>query len=528
MKRFIALSTIALLLLAAAPDTPKLTDRQRALHALNRLAFGPRPGDVDRVMKDGVDVWIEQQLHPERIPDSTVEARLKDMPTLQMTNGNMMEKYYKPIVEARRAKKEGDNDAAIKELRQQNREVLGDLVGQRILRAAQSDRQLNEVLVDFWFNHFNVFAGKGIDRFLLTSYERDTIRPHIWGRFEDLLLATAKSPAMLFYLDNALSSAAPENRSALANRMIEQRRPDMMKKGGLNENYARELMELHTLGVDAGYTQKDVTELARVLTGWTIDRNSGTFIFRRALHDTKEKTVLGVRFPAGGGQEEGEKMIHILAHHPATARRVAYKLAQRLVADEPPKALVDRAAKTFLDTDGDLRQTVKAIISSAEFWDPKVYRAKIKTPFEYAISAIRATNATIDDPRPIARGLQQAGEPLYGSQPPTGYSDKSDAWVNTGALMNRLNFALALAANKLPGVHTDVVALIPAEAAAQAGTSVEALAAALTGGDLSSETRKTISARILERKSPAEDPWDNTQLPTIAGLILGSPEFQRQ
>ena len=529
MKRTLVL-TLGVLLLAGASSDVKLTERQRALHALNRLAFGPRPGDVDKLVKDGVDVWIDQQLHPDAIPDRAVEARLEQMPTLKMTNADMMSKYYRPIVEARRAKKEGEAEdpAMRREMQQQNREVIGSLNAQRILRAAESERQLNEVMADFWLNHFNVFAGKGIDRFLLTTYERDTIRPHMWGRFEDLLMATAKAPAMLFYLDNALSSAPPENRSRFAQRAIEMRRPEMAKKGGLNENYAREIMELHTLGVDAGYTQKDVTELARVLTGWTIDRQTGTFIFRPMLHDAGEKTVLGVRFPAGGGMDEGEKMIHILAHHPATAHHIAYKLAQRLVADDPPKALVDRVAKRFLETDGDLRETVKAVINSPEFWDPAVVNAKVKSPFEYVISAIRATNATIDDPLPIARALQQAGEPLYGAQPPTGYSDRADAWVNTGALMNRLNFALALAANKMPGVHTDVVSLIPTEAASEPERSVDALAAALTGGDLTADTRKTIKSRILDRKAPAEDPWDNTQLPMIAGLILGSPEFQHQ
>jgi uncharacterized protein (DUF1800 family) len=529
MKRAISLALGVLLLAGASSDIKKLTERQKALHALNRLAFGPRPGDVDRVLKDGLDVWIDQQLHPERIPDRAVEARLQNMPTLKMSNADFMTKYYKPLQEARKAKKEGEADPqALKEMQKQNKEVVGDLVAQRIVRAADSDRQLNEVMFDFWFNHFNVFAGKGIDRFLLTSYERDTIRPHMWGRFEDLLLATAKSPAMLFYLDNAQSVAAPENRSKFTQRMIENRRPDMAKKGGLNENYAREIMELHTLGVDAGYSQTDVTELARVLTGWTIDRQTGTFVYRPAMHDTGAKTVLGVRFRAGGGMEEGEKMIHILAHHPATARHIATQLAQRLVSDDPPKALIDRVAKKFLDSDGDIRETVKAVIDSPEFWDPNVYRAKVKSPFEYVISAMRATNASVDDPLPIARGLQQAGEPLYGAQPPTGYSDKADAWVNTGALMMRLNFALALASNKLPGIHADVVALIPADDAAQADKSVDALAGALTGGELSADTRKTIKARILDRKSPEEDPWDNTQLPMIAGLILGSPEFQRQ
>jgi uncharacterized protein (DUF1800 family) len=540
---------IAFAMLTGATSDTKLTDRQRALHALNRLAFGPRPGDVDAVMKDGVNTWIEQQLHPEAIPDRAVEARIASLPTMAMSNAQIVKTYYEPVLMARKKAnaeaKDGDVDKKdvrrelMREIPADKRPqiVMNDLLTERIVRAAESDRQLNEVMVDFWMNHFNVFAGKGIDRFLLTSYERDVIRPHIWGRFEDLLLATAKSPAMLFYLDNARSVAAPENRPAIAQR-IGRRAMEMNpqlknRQGGLNENYAREIMELHTLGVDAGYTQKDVTELARVLTGWTItgERDGGqgaAFIFRPMLHDAGSKTVLGVRFPAGGGIEEGQKMIQVLAHHPATAHHIALKLCQRLVAGDPPPALVNRVAAKFLATDGDLRETVRAVISSPEFWDPKSYRAKVKSPFEYAISAIRAVNAQITDATPIARALQQIGEPLYGAQPPTGYSDKADVWINTGALMNRLNFALALASNKLPGVHGDVVALIPAKQAADASQSVDALAQALTGGNLTEETRNTIKSRIVQRKAPTEDPWDNTQLPTVAGLILGSPEFQRQ
>jgi len=533
----------------------RLTDRQRALHALNRLAFGPRPGDVDAVMKDGVNTWIEQQLHPEGIPDRAVQARVDSLPTMRLSNAQIMRTYYAPVLAARKEAKAEAKDGEIdkKEARrefmrdvppnQRPQVVMNELVEQRILRAAESDRQLNEVMVDFWMNHFNVFSGKGIDRFLLTSYERDVIRPHIWGRFEDLLMATAKSPAMLFYLDNARSIAAPENRPREPQRyygwgfgrgrMMARPQQQNKQQGGLNENYAREIMELHTLGVDAGYTQKDVTELARVLTGWTItnQRDGGegaAFIFRPRLHDAGAKTVMGIRFAPGGGMEEGERMIHVLAHHPATAHHIAYKLCQRLVADEPPPALVDRVAKRFLATDGDLREMVRAVIASPEFWDPASYRAKVKSPFEYTISAVRAVNAQITDPSAIARSLQQIGEPLYGAQPPTGYSDKADVWINTGALMNRLNFALSLAANKLPGVHGDVVSLIPAGQAADASHSVEALALALTGGTLTEETRSTIKSRIVERKAPSEDPWDNTQLPTVAGLILGSPEFQRQ
>jgi uncharacterized protein (DUF1800 family) len=435
MKR-LALPVIALLLTTGLSKDSKLTQNQKAVHVLTRLAFGPRPGDVDKVVEQGIDVWINQQLHPDCIPDRAVDTRLEAMPTLQMSNGAIMDTYYKPLVQARRARKADDATAhtpELREARQRGREVVEDLVAQRIIRAAESDRQLNEVMLDFWFNHFNVFIGKGPDRFMLTSYERDTIRPAIWGHFEDLLTATAKSPAMLFYLDNARS-----------------------RGGALNENYAREIMELHTLGVDAGYTQRDVTELARIFTGWTIDQRSGTFIFRPRLHDSGEKTVLGVHFRAGGGIEEGQRMIHILAHHPATAHHIALQICQRLVSDDPPSALVDRVAKKFLATDGDLRETVRAVIDSPEFWDPKDYRAKVKSPFEYVISAVRAVNATVNNPLPIARALQQIGEPLYGAQPPTGYSDRAEVWLNTGALMNRLNFAVALANNQMPGVRASV------------------------------------------------------------------------
>jgi len=544
MKRalLLLLSTLLPVLLLGTSDS-KLTERERAMHALDRLAFGARPGDVDRVLQIGVDAWIDQQLHPERIADRALDARLAQYATLRMSDAEIAEKYYAPILEARKEAKNAADPAEMKkELRarltpdQRPRVVVEELQSQRILRAAESERQLNEVLVDFWMNHFNVFAGKGVDRFLLTGYERDTIRPRIYGRFEDLLMATAKSPAMLFYLDNARSVAAPENRPApqrtamrggfggfggrgtIAPMMRPNGAGQAAQKGGLNENYARELMELHTLGVDGGYTQKDVTELARVLTGWTIERpkQGGGFVFRRQLHDAGAKTVLGVHFPAGGGIEEGERMIKLLAHHPATAHHIAYQLCQRLVADEPPPALVDRVANRFLATDGDLRETVKAVVYSPEFRDPRYYRAKVKSPFEYTISAVRALGATIDDPLPLARGLQQGGEPLYGAQPPTGYSDKADAWVNSGALLNRINFALALADNKLPGVRSDVRTLVDPDTAMDGDRSVDALAQALTGGVLTTETRNTIKQRR------------SASLPTIAGLILGSPEFQKQ
>lgn len=532
MKRRLLTGAVLLVVLVSfTATTKKLTERERALHALNRLAFGARPGDVDRVVKDGVDVWIAQQLHPEAIPDRAVDARLAAYPTLEMSDAEILETYYKPILEARKEAKAAAEagqvvypKAMLAELRKEippekrPQRVVQELTDQRLIRAVDSDRQLNEVMVDFWFNHFNVFSGKEIDRFLLTSYERDVIRPHIWGRFEDLLMATAKSPAMLIYLDNARSVAAPENRPQRPQRFMAPRAQNA-NRGGLNENYAREIMELHTLGVDGGYTQRDVTELARVFTGWSLTRpqqGDASFVFRHNLHDMGSKTVFGVHFPAGGGMEEGERMIHILAHHPATAHHIAYQLCQRLVSDDPPPALVNHVAKRFLDTDGDLRETVKAVIDSPEFWDPKYYDAKVKSPFEYVASAVRAIGGHLDDPAPLARSLQQMGEPLYGAQPPTGYSERASAWVNTGALLARLNFALALAGNKMPGVHADVASLIPS------GTDkpVDALALALTGGEISTATRQTIRSRV------GED--DTMQIPTIAALILGSPEFQRQ
>jgi uncharacterized protein (DUF1800 family) len=489
MNRLLPIAALALL---AAAAQSQLTEQQRALHALNRLGFGARPGDVERVTRIGVDRWIDQQLHPERIDDGAVDGQLARYQTLQLSDDQVMQQFAKPILAARRAKKKDASAEDLQAMRekippsQRPQRLIAELSAQRLVRAAESERQLNEVLVDFWMNHFNVYAAKGLDRYLIASYERDTIRPRVWGRFEDLLLATAQSPAMLFYLDNARSRA-----------------------GAINENYAREIMELHTLGVDGGYTQKDVTELARVFTGWSMSRPQDSrmeFVFRTRLHDRGAKTVLGVHIAPNGGMDEGERMIRFLARQPATAHHLATKLCQRLVSDTPPPALVERVAQRYLATNGDLRETVRAIVTSPEFWDARNYRAKVKSPFEYAVSAIRATGATIDNPLPLARELKTIGEPLYFAQPPTGYSDKSDAWVNSGALLARLNFALALAGNKMPGVHVDVAKL---------GTSTDALALVLTGGQLTDETKKTIAAR-------GNDP----QL--TAGLILGSPEFQRQ
>jgi uncharacterized protein (DUF1800 family) len=548
--------------LSAAPgstEAPPLTAREKALHALNRLGFGPRPGDVDRVLAMGVDAWIVQQLNPESIPDRLVAAKVKDLSTLSMSRAELFDTFERPLREALQERKRelaekdgaaaGADTAAIdfEKLKERippekrPRRIIEELAAARVLRAAYSERQLNEVMVDFWMNHFNVYAAKGLDRVFMTSFEQDAIRPHIWGRFEDLLMATAKSPAMLFYLDNAQSAAAEDQRPprpmrgslrrVLFANEDETAAPKKKRASGLNENYARELMELHTLGVDGGYNQKDITELARVLTGWSIDRRGGEpggFLFRPRVHDIAAKTVLGHLFPPGGGIEEGEMMIQILAHHPATARHIARQLVERLVADDPPQELVERVARKFLATDGDLRQTVRAIVESTEFYDPRYYRAKVKSPFEYAVSAVRAAGGQTDGALPVLKAIAQMGEPLYLCQPPTGYSDASAAWVNTGALMARLNFALALAANKIPGTEMDVERLVDRQDAGDPKKSVGALARALAGGELSDETRETIEKRLQSIPAPSTDPSANTQLPLVAGLILGSPEFQRQ
>ncbi|MGE5838190.1 MAG: DUF1800 domain-containing protein, partial [Acidobacteriota bacterium] len=471
---------------------PAKPDAKAITHVLNRIGFGPRPGDVERVQEMGLSAYIDQQLHPERIADPAMDARLTEFETLSM-DARVIGQQFAMADEMRRmvqrqqaqqapppAPKTTDPStpaapavpprqqlpAEVRLLQMSAQNVTQELMQAKLLRAAMSERQLQEVLTDFWFNHFNVFIGKGQVRQYLTDYEQNVIRPHVLGSFRELLGATAHSPAMLFYLDNFQSASPnqtvtispemerrlndprirPEQRQQIMIRLEQLRRPQQRQGRGLNENYARELMELHTLGVDGGYTQKDVIEVARALTGWTIDqpRGGGGFLFRPQMHDADEKTILGVHFPKGGGQEEGERVLDVLAKHPSTAHHIAFKLAQRFVADEPPKALVDRAAKKFLDTKGDLREVTKLIITSPEFFAAEAYRAKVKTPLEFVVSAIRASGATVVNAQPLVAQMRELGMPLYGCQPPTGYSMTADAWVNTGALLNRMNFAVQL------------------------------------------------------------------------------------
>jgi uncharacterized protein (DUF1800 family) len=557
--------SLGILAYAKNPDSARqffkqLPKDQKMLQALNRLTFGPRPGDVEKVRAMGLKKWVDLQLHPGQIAENPVlSAKLKEMDTLTMSSEDLVRNYPTPQMvkqmvsgqmpfptdpdrrmliqklvvryeqqqqaqgaaagangaananaadrqplrdllspaqiqalragspEARMAAfnalpKDKQDDvlaalpagmrqamfaAASPDLRRKiamangpQQVVARDLMESKLLRAVYSNRQLDEVLSDFWFNHFNIFLDKGADRYMITEYERDVIRPHVLGKFRDLLEATAKSPAMLFYLDN-WQSVGPNSPQFRGGGNQPQRR-------GLNENYGRELMELHTLGVDGGYTQKDVTEVARCFTGWTIlqPQRGGKFTFNARVHDNGEKTVLGVTIPAGGGMQDGEKVLDILSRNPATAHFISKKLAMRFVADDPPASLVDRMAQTFLKTDGDLREVMRTMLMSKEFWSAGAYRSKMKSPLEMVASAVRAVNGDVDYATALTNQVAQLGEPLYRKIEPTGYSNSGKEWLNSAGLLARMNFALQLADNKVPGVKVATVQAAAGDAAA--------------------------------------------------------------
>jgi uncharacterized protein (DUF1800 family) len=400
--------------------------------------------------------------------------------------------------------------------------VAMDLTEGKLLRAVYSNRQLQELMVDFWFNHFNVFLNKGADRYTVPTYERDAIRPHVFGKFHDLLLETAKSPAMLFYLDN-WQSVAPERANVGA-------RPNGRPKRGLNENYGRELLELHTLGVEGGYTQHDVVEIARCFTGWGIagPKKGGTFEYNDKVHDKGQKVVLGHVIPAGGGMGDGLTVIDILSHHPSTARFISIKLARRFVADDPPPSLVAHMAKTFLKTKGDLREVVRTMLTSVEFWSEGAYNAKIKTPFEMIASALRATNADLTSGYALASELQKLGEPLYRKLEPTGYSAANSEWVSSGALLGRMNFALGLAHNRYPGATVDLPGW-----ETSASSDPIAFVRSLLERDPSPQTTSAIE-KIMNDPSMRAQLASSAKLPDaqlsslVAGIALGSPEFQHR
>jgi len=604
-----------------------LTEDEAILQALNRLGFGPRPGDVERVKEMGLQKWIDQQLRPDSINDSALEARLDRFPTLNMSSAKLVDEFPQPQVAARR---EGisieeyrkEQQARMQEVLQANRTEDGDpnlMNGQiqakfenvdsdanppkgkgqgkgeggfgnqmfnyteihtpqrivaelsmaKVTRAVYSERQLEEEMVDFWYNHFNVFAAKGADRWLITSYERDAIRPHAMGKFRDLLEATAKSPAMMFFLDNWLSAdpagwAKMQREQQQGRGMRQQRmggpfgggpfgRPrfpqgqsgpangnpnDANAKGkqkqnrGLNENYGRELMELHTLGVDGGYTQDDVINVAKAFTGWTMEKpqRDPEFFFNDVLHDHTTKTVLGHQIH-GGGMKDGEEVLDILARDPHTAHHISFEIAQRFVADDPPPVLVDRMAETFQKTDGDIREVLRTMIYSPEFWSKEVYRTKIKTPFELVVSATRAVGAEVDVPFALVQWTNRIGQPLYQCEPPTGYSNKADAWVNTGALLNRMNFSLALTGNRLRGTQVNMETLLGDRAATDPHATLNRAVQALLGGQLSQQTRETLEMQFADPQilqASLDDPVKQVNAAMIAGLVLGSPEFQRR
>src|SRR5579863_4466442 len=597
MRKLLAVSALVLCLGARSP---KLSKDEQVIHALNRLTFGPRPGDVEAVRKIGVKKWIDLQLHPERIAENPELAqRLAPLESLRLSQADTERTYPNPqmiravaagrqpmpedpvtraaverVIQRVKVKKDAADDRPlepavgldqlltreqIRTLRtgtvEQKRAVIAavpesqlddvaialppglrlqllpavepalrrklmlltapqqlvafDLSEGKLYRAILSNRQLEEQLVDFWYNHFNVFLDKGADRYLVPTYEREAIRPHVLGKFRDLLEATAKSPAMLFFLDNWESVGATQPQRGNAKRPVR----------GLNENYARELMELHTLGVDGGYTQKDVTEVARCFTGWTIrqPREGGDFFYNDKVHDKGAKVVLGVTIPAGGGKDDAEKVLDILARHPSTAHFISRKLAQRFVADDPPPELIEKMAKTFHDSSGDLRAVMKTMLASNEFFSQGAYRAKVKTPFEMIVSAVRATGAQVDTAFPLANRIAQLGEPLYRKLEPTGYSSANAEWVNSGALLGRMNFALALVQNGVPGVKVD---------GSKFGGEPEQVARQVLFRDAAPETRAAIEKALAgqQTKNPGAPP--NPAM--VAGLVIGSPDFQKR
>jgi uncharacterized protein (DUF1800 family) len=627
--------------LAGVPVT-ELTAPQAIQHALDRLGYGPKPGEIESVQKMGLAKWIDQQLHPESINDSAMEARLEKYPTLDMSSAKLLEQFPRPQLEAKRegitveeyrrqqlqmagggmqtdtdtppqagpaggnsgspaagGNASGDSNSAngtmngtadgspnaapsmqpapmqqddpitmqLKALAKDKgqsgpgnnmfnyekihlpQRVVAELAMAKTERAIYSDRQLYEQMVDFWFNHFNVYAQKGQDVWLLTAYERDAIRPHAMGKFRDLLEATAKSPAMLFYLDNWLSVDPDAWKQLQAQRQMRQQRYGFGFPGargqqgnaqqqkqnqdrGLNENYGRELMELHTLGVDGGYTQQDVIEVARCFTGWSIrtPQRDPQFYFEDRLHDNKPKMVLGHKIDEGG-MRDGEAVLDLLARDPHTAHHLSLEIAKRFVSDNPPESLVDKMSQTYLQTDGDIRAVLHTMIYSPEFWSKDAYHSMVKTPFELVVSAARAVGADVDLPLQIVQWSARIGQPLYQCQPPTGYSDKADAWVNTGALLNRLNYSLALTANRMRGVRTDVASLIGDTSADDPHAVLDRTIQVLLDGQVTVQTHDTLEKQLDNPQvlqASLDDPVQQVNVNLIAGLVLGAPEFQRR
>lgn len=537
---------------AIATLTPDLA----AWHFLSRTTFGPRPQDVQRAKQVGIARLLDEQLHPEKIDDSAVEQKIASLPTLAMSPAELMEDYPAPKQQGSEAApavaptQDGMAKQAPPEMNPAMeavgpRRVIMELGREQFWRAAYSQRQLQEVMVHFWMNHFNIYAEKGVDKWLLTSFEHDAIRPNALGNFSQLLAATAQSPAMLFYLDNWLSVApnaaagsgfAPGRRGPLrfggggigAEAMKANGQGAQAERRGLNENYGRELMELHTLGVDGGYTQQDVREVARCFTGWTIDhpRQGGGFIFRPRLHDYEEKVVLGRKIKGQGGVEDGMEVLQLLASHPSTAHFISLKLCRHFVADDPPASIVGLTARTFTESQGDIGSVLRTILTSREFNSQAAFRAKVKSPFELVASSLRTLDAETDAGTPLMGLIMRMGQPLFQYQAPTGYPDRAGNWINSGTLLARMNFSMALAANRIRGTQIDLQALSPSD---DPQAVWDHLVQRTLGGSVTSETQTAVMKSLEDLGSAGGGKaraFPQTTL--MAALLLGSPDFQRQ
>jgi uncharacterized protein (DUF1800 family) len=566
----------------------QLSEDEAILHALDRMAYGPRPGDVERIKKMGLEKWITEQLNFNSGDDPDLDPKLSEFKTLRMSSEELLAKYpalnqvakkqgmtpdqYKQQlqeqIQAKRQelRRQGEDPAqAVFETLPGPQRIEAELDLATIDRAIYSNRQLYEVMSNFWANHFNVNATKGADRWLLTDYVEHTIRPRSMGKFEDLLVATAKSPAMLFYLDNWLSAdpiAFQHMQAELAERRqrfeglfagatppqpgefpqpgagagapgeMQAQMPPRKPERGLNENYGREVMELHTVGVNGGYTQADVIQMAECLTGWTIrtPRKAPQFFFDDRIHDQLSKTVMGKTFNYGG-MKDGLEALHMLATSPATAKHISFQLAQHFVSDNPPQTLVQRMADTFMLKDGDIREVLRTMIYSPEFWSKAAFRAKVKTPFEVAVSAARALDLQTTISPQLVQWVGRMGEPMYQCEPPTGYADTADVWVNAGALLNRLNFALMLATNHMPGTSTDLEGLLGQDAESNAEVALSLSMKDFLGGEVSAQTRATLEKQLSDPEvlqARLDDPVKHVNEGLIAGLVLGAPEFQRR
>ena len=543
-------------------DKTTLTPDLAAWHFLSRTTFGPRPQDFARARQSGIAALLDEQLRPDKIDDSEVEQKIASLPTLAMSPAELMEEFPAPKqLKKEEAKQQISRSSASMLLPEENmakpappemsaaiepegpRRVVMELGREQLWRAAYSQRQLQEVMVQFWMNHFNIFVEKGVDKWLLTSFEHDAIRPNALGNFSQLLAATAQSPAMLFYLDNWLSvapNAVPVNRQQQNTRRqfmlgrpglgpaarMANGKPAQAERRGLNENYGRELMELHTLGVDGGYTQQDVRDVARCFTGWTIDhpQQGGGFVFRPRFHDYGEKVVLGHKISGQGGVEDGMKVLQILAAHPSTAHFISLKLCRHFVADNPPASVVDRTAHTFTKTQGDIPAVLKTILTSPEFNSPAAFRAKVKSPFELVASSLRTLSAETDAGAPLMGSIMRMGQPLFQYQAPTGYPDRASNWINSGTLLARMNFSMALAANRIKGTQLDLQALTPS---GDSPAVWDHLVQRTLGGAVSSETQGAVM-KSLEGLGGAGGGKNFPKTTLMAALLLGSPDFQRR